>query len=337
MDTRSNLPIVPASFFGIVLGMAGLGGAWRAAHRLWGVPEAVGETLLAVATAVWAVVLLFQILKWIFARQEAIAEAHHPVQCCFIGLIGVATLLIALAVLPYSREAAVILFFVGGAFTVAFAVWRTGLLWQGDRDHVATTAVLYLPTVAGGFVMATAAAALGWPDWGQLAFGGAFFSWLAIESVLLHRLYTAVALAPPLRPTIGIQLAPPTVGCVAYLSVNGGVPDLAAHVMIGYGLLQAMILLRLLPWILHQGFSPGFWGFTFGTAALTTATIRLVERGDTGPIAVLAPGLFIAANVVIGLIALATLHLIIRGRLLTPPAPKPAEAVTATPIGGRTA
>jgi tellurite resistance protein len=44
-------------------------------------------------------------------------------------------------------------------------------------------------------------------------------SWLAIESVLLHGLYTVSELPAPLRPTLGIQLVPPAVGCSAYLSI----------------------------------------------------------------------------------------------------------------------
>jgi tellurite resistance protein len=45
------------------------------------------------------------------------------------------------------------------------------------------------------------------------ATGGTFFgvgmlSRLAIESMLLHRLHTVGELPPPLRPTLGIQLAP---------------------------------------------------------------------------------------------------------------------------------
>jgi len=62
----------------------------------------------------------------------------------------------------------VILFTAGAAFAVGFAVWRTGGLWQGKREHATTTAVLYLPTVAGSFVTAIAAAALGYADWGQV-------------------------------------------------------------------------------------------------------------------------------------------------------------------------
>jgi tellurite resistance protein len=311
-----RLPVVPAAFFGIVLGLAGLGGIWRLGTRLWGLPAVVGEVVMLIAAAVWLVVAVLYAAKWIQAADAARAEAGHPVQCCFIGLAGVATMLVGLGALPYSKTAAAILIGAGALFTVAFALWRTGMLWQGDRDPGATTPVLYLPSVAGGFVTATALAALGLKDWGQLAFGAGLLSWLAIESVLLHRLYTAPMMPPPLRPALGIQLAPPVVGAVAYLSVGPGGPDIVVHALIGYGILQAVLLLRLLPWIRQQPFTPSYWGFTFGATALASAPMLLVERGDSGAIAILAPGLFVAANLVVVLVAGATLRLMLKGRLL---------------------
>ncbi len=331
MSQRFKPPIVPAAFFGIVLGLAGLGNAWRAAHQVWHLPAIVGEILLALAFVVWALLLVLFILRWTFARAESIGEAHHPIQCCFIGLAGVSTMLIAIAADPYSRPAAVLLFGLGATFTLGFALWRTGVLWRGNRDHAATTPVLYLPTVAGGFVTAAASSVLGYPDWGQLAFGVALFSWLAIESVLLHRLYTAATLPAALRPTLGIQLAPPTVGAVAYLAINGGVPDMVAHILVGYGLMMALLLLRLLPWIMEQPFAVSYWGFTFGATALAIAPIRMAGHGDAGAIALLAPYLFGAANIVVGLIALGTLRLILQGRLLPLPvaAPPPTQATPA--------
>jgi tellurite resistance protein len=122
-------------------------------------------------------------------------------------------------------------------------------------------------------------------------------------------------------PTLGIQLAPPTVGAVAYLGINGGVPDPVAHALVGYGLLQALLLLRLLPWIMEQPFAVSYWGFTFGATALAIAPIRMVGHGDTGAIAHLAPYLFAGANIAVGLIALGTLRLIAQRRLLQQPAP----------------
>jgi tellurite resistance protein len=311
---------VPASFFGIVLGLAGLGGTWRAAARVWQLPPVIGEALMLVAGIVWAIMLVLYAAKWIYAREEALRELEHPVQCCFVGLIGVATLLISIAVLPHSRLAAEILFAAGASFTLAFGVWRTGILWRGGRDPATTTPVLYLPTVGGAVVTATAAAALGYQDWGQLAFGAGLFSWLAIESVLLHRLYTVASMPAPLRPTLGIQLAPPVVGGVAYLSVTTGPPDLLAYAMLGYGLLQALLLLRLVPWIREQPFAASYWALTFGATALATVPLRMMERGTTGAVASIAPYTFVAANIVVGVIALATLRLIRQGQLLPRPA-----------------
>lgn len=305
-----SIPIVPASYFGVVLGLAGLGSAWRAAHRVWGLPVFVGETLMLVGALVWAALVVLYAAKWFFARSEAAAELDHPVQCCFVGLIGVSTSLISLASQPYFSALAGLLLAAGALFTLAFALWRTGLLWRGERDPVATTPVLYLPLVAGAFVTATAAAGLGYPDWGQLAFGAGLFSWLAIESVLLHRLYTAAPLPPALRPTLGIQLAPPTVGAVAYLSVSGAGADLIAHGLLGYGLLQALLLLRMLPWIMQQPFAPSYWAFTFGATSLATAPLRMVELGAAGAVATLAPYVFAAANLTVALIALGTLRLL---------------------------
>ena len=217
MSSASPLPVIPATAFGVVLGLAGLAGAWRAAHQVWAYPEAVGEALMLVAAVVWLVLVVLYGLKWMLIADEAQAEVRDPIQCCFVGLIGVTTMLIAGGALAYSRLAAEILFGLGAAWTILFAVWRIGGLWQGGRDVAATTPVLYLPTVAGSFVFAIVGSALGFVDVGQIAFGAGLLGWLAVDSVLWHRFYVGPEMAPALRPTMGIQMAPPVVGLLAYL------------------------------------------------------------------------------------------------------------------------
>jgi tellurite resistance protein len=318
MQTSHSSRNIPVSFFGIVLGVAGLGNAWRAAHSLWGAPTFVGEGLLAVAGLIWSVLIVLYIRKWLFSRDEALVELKHVTLCCFVGLVGVSTMVIGGAVIPYSRPLAWVLFVLGAVYTLGFAVWRMGLLSMGERDPSTTTAILYLPGVAGSFVMATVCGALGCPAWGQYAFGAGLFSWLAIESVLLHRLYTAKSLERALRPTLGIQLAPPAVGAVAYVSVTTGVPGFAAHALLGYAMLQALLLLRLLRWIREQPFGASYWAFSFGISALAVAPLSMLQRGDSGATATLAPALFGAANVVIAILALGTLREWIHGRLLPP-------------------
>ncbi len=309
---------IPASFFGIILGLVGLGGDWRYANTLWILPAMVGEIIMLIAGIVWVMLILLYVAKWIWQREDAIAELHHPIQCCFIGLVPLSTVLVSMALLPHARSAALVLFFVGATGTILFTVWRHGGLWRGGRDPASTTPVLYLPSGAGNFVVAIALGAFGWTEWGVLFFGAGLLSWIALESVILYRLLNAEPLAVPLRPTLGIQLAPPAVGLVAYLSVTTGDPGVVAQVLLGYALLQALILIRLLPWIRAQSFSASYWSFTFGVSALALGAERMVDRGVIGPANEMAPILFIIANIVVGVVALGSIVLLVQGRLFPP-------------------
>jgi tellurite resistance protein len=332
--TKPSPRLVPASFFGMPLGLTALGIGWRNAAAVWSVPAAIGETLIGVGSALWALLLVLYVAKWIRNRPAAAAEIEHPVQCCFVVLAGVVASLVSIGAAPYSRAAALLLFAFGATWAMGFALLRTGHLWQGGRQLETTTAALYLPLVGGGFVTGNAAASLGLADWGQLAFGVALFSWLAIESVLLQRLYLGAPMAPPLRLTLGVQMAPPAVGATSYLSVGGGAPDIFVHALIGYGILQALLMLRLWPWLRQAGASPAWWSFSFASASLPTAMIKLLAHGETGAVALLAPWVFAAGNLAIAALAAMTLRLLFQGRLL--PGAPPAAALPDNPAGAVT-
>jgi tellurite resistance protein len=176
--------LIPASFFGMVLGLSGLGQAWRIAAQLWQLPHLIGECLLLLAGLVWAVLLLGYIWQAIRHFDLVRAEFLHPVQGGTPALLGVSTLLIVLAVLPYSHTAAWVLTAVGISWHLLFALWHTGTLWQGGRDTLDTAPTLYLPTVAGNFTSAAALGALGHADWGWLFLGAGVFSWLALPATV---------------------------------------------------------------------------------------------------------------------------------------------------------
>ncbi len=312
---------IPASFFSMVLGLVGLGNCWRVAAKIWHLPIWISESIMLLAVAVWLLLLLLYVSKWLWVKETALAEFEHPIFYCFVGLVPVSTVLVALAIAPYAHAIAVALFIVGAIGQLSFSVHCSGQLWRGRQHPETITPVLYLPTVAGGFINAIGASTLGYRDWSALFFGAGLFSWLTLESMIMQRLYLLEALPKSLRPTLGIQLAPPVVGCVAYLNITSGHPDLFAQILFGYGLLQALILLWLLPWLFQQPFAASSWTFTFGVAALALASLRFVERGMTGIITSLAVLLFISANIVIGSIALGTVRLLLQGKLLPPSIP----------------
>ena len=308
---------LPASFFGMVLGLSGLGQAWRVAVALWGAPRAVGEAVLALAALIWAILLLGYVAQAISHPATVREEFEHPVQGGAPALLGVSTLLIVLAVLPYSRLMAWLLAAGGIGWHLAFSLWHTGYMWQGGRDPLDDVPTLYLPTVAGNFTSAAALGALGHPDWGWLFLGSGLFSWLAIEPLIIRRLWRAEGVPAPQRPLFGIQFAPPVVCAMAWLTLVPNAAIATDHwlpMMLGYGLFQLLLGLRLKSWLGEQPFAPNYWSFTFGVAATAVSALKLALAG-VGAARALAIPVFAGANLFIGYLFIRT-ALLFAGRLL---------------------
>lgn len=304
---------IPASFFGMVLGLSGLGQAWRVAGRLWNMPGAIGEGVLLVAGVVWLSLLVGYLWQALRHRERVRAEFLHPVQGGAPALLAVSTLLIAISVLPYSTTLAWVLTLAGIGWHLSFSLWHTGVLWQGGREALDTTPTIYLPTVAGNFTSAAALGALGRPDWGWLFLGAGVFSWLAIESLIIQRLWHPTSVPTAQRPLLGIQFAPPTVCAMAWLALA---PDSADHWLLmlwGYGLFQLMLGLRLGAWLGAQPFAPSYWAYTFGIAATTVSGLKLALAGIPAAQALALP-VFVGANLFIGYLFLRTLRLLLTRR-----------------------
>lgn len=299
----------------MLLGLIGLGVAWREAAAVWGVPGWIAEAIMVFATLIWLTLLALYLGKLLTAREAIAAEWAHPVQGAFVALIPITTMLVSIAAAPHFPGLGDALFIIGAALALIFVVWHSGLMWRSERSVEATTPILYIPTVAGGLVSAIAAATHGHQDLARLCFGIGMFGWISLESIILRRPIEQTPLPPMQRPALGIQFGPPTVACVAYLAITSGPPDLFAQALLGYGALQALILIRLLPWIREQPFTPAYWGFSFGAAAISVATLRCVERGVTGPIEWAAFPLFVIATLVMAGLSLLTIRHFWAGRL----------------------
>jgi tellurite resistance protein len=317
---------VPLSFFSIPVGLLAFANTWHVGARLWHLPSDVAIALTLAGLATWGLLLGLYAHKWIVRRADARSELQHPLQSSFAALVPVASMLAAAALVPWAPAFAKGFFVLTLVLQLAVGLWLNGRLWMGGRPPELVTPAAYLPSVAQSFVAATVSAGFGWNELGLLLFGVGLFAWLATESLILQRASVGTELPAPLRPLLGIQLAPAVVGGGSWMSLTSGVPDMFAYLLLGYGLYQALLLLRLVPWIRAQGFATGFWAFSFGTAALPALAMRMVDRGATGLVADLAPALFIVANGVFAILVAGTLGLLGKGTLLPVVSP-----VTATP------
>jgi hypothetical protein len=93
--TNSRLRIIPASFFGMPLGLLALGIAWRSAAGIWPVPLEIGEVLIWAGALLWAFLFIVYLAKWVW--QRVAAEAYiFAAGNLVIAAIAVVTVMAAL-------------------------------------------------------------------------------------------------------------------------------------------------------------------------------------------------------------------------------------------------
>lgn len=272
----SFLQKIPVNLFAIALGLLSLGNGWRNGAPKLGLSPLVGETILAAALIYWAILSLLYLAKILRFPAAVWQEVQDGVQCCFVSLIPITTILAGLALKPYVPLLARILLVAGILGQVGYAAYSSAGLWRGTHTVEATTPAIYLPTVATNLSSAMALGAWGLPTLGYIFLGAGVLSWFSLEAAILLRLRVGPGLAPAKRPVLGIQMAPSFVSCSAYLALNGGQFDPIALGLIGYGILNLLFMLRLLPWILANGFSLSLWAFSFGLGSMAGVGLKLV-------------------------------------------------------------
>ena len=316
---RTWLARLPPSLFAIVFGLLGLAGAWG---RLTGFrleyTEVISTAILAVATGLLQLLLLLWVIKFVRHRGDVQKDFAHPVHGAMLSLMSLTVLLSVALWLPiYPKHSD-----IAASITFAALMLQGVIAWRvvaraatGDLPADMVTPALYLPPVGGGLIGALALNALGSHGWAVLLFGMGIGAWALLEARVLNRLFTG-PLPPPLRPTLGVEIAPAPVATLVAATLW---PELPADVLlIGLGISCGPLIAVLARWRwwTNVPFSAGFWSFSFPVAAFASIIVEAVRRGGW-PMEV-AYSAVLVASAVIGYLAVRTLALLFRGRLLPP-------------------
>ena len=307
------LPIAPASFFAMTLGLAETGNAWRNAAAIWNLPSFIGEVLeaLAVVSFIWWLAVFIN--KWMQHRKAALTEWNDPVQSSFIALIPESMILMALAVHIYSNTAAVALFWIGSLTNLLFGAYRLSKLWTEERDAAQTTPSLFLTFTASIMVNALAAGILGYTNYGFLLLGIGTISWLIMDSVITQQL-TVVGLSAKTRNFMGIYMAPSVILFVAYQVLAGNsVSFPITYALMGYALFIFIAITFSLKWLKEQAFAPGYWAYTFGIATLSQGLSLFALKANDTAVNIFALIVFCLMNIVILGVAIASIKLFAKG------------------------
>jgi tellurite resistance protein len=312
------LPLAPASFFAMTLGLAETGNAWRLATSVWDLPPLAGEALQLAAVLSFAWWLALYVNKWVRHRDAAIAEARDPVQSAFLALIPESVILVALALHPYDDGAARLLFWVGSAANIAYGAFRLSRLWTQEHQPAQIAPPLFLTFTASILVNALVAGLFGYTQYGWMLFGIGAVSWLVMDSTIAQQLATG-GLAARTRNFMGIYMAPSVVALAACQVLGGGETSPALSLALtGYALFLTLALAMAWRWLREQAFAAGYWAYTFGVATLAQGLLLMVERTHDPVLNVVAAAVFAVSLLLTASVAIGTLRLFARGTYYPP-------------------
>lgn len=307
----------PLPLFAAVLGIAGLGLAWRDAGRVLGAPALVGELLLLVAALAFGLIAIAYLLKWQRHPAAVTAEFRHPVRGNFIFAITVGLILLSNALLPHRPDLAGGLWLFATITHLVLAGWLVRRLLLQPAPLATLTPAIFIPLV-GNILAPLAGMKLGYPALSWFSFSIGLGLWIAIQPVLLHRLFYGESLPPKLMPALAILLAPPSVGCMAMAALQGGTIEAPAWIMAGIAGFIALVLLSLLPRFARLPFAPSWWAYTFPSAAFALMLIQIIAARPAEAPAAIGWIALSAASVIVTLVAFRTLVAALGGHLFKP-------------------
>lgn len=320
MRLFSWLDRFPVGLFSIPVGLLALAGAWRRAQGFgWPVALPIATLLAWAAIVLLTVMLLLYFAKCLRYPHTLAADFSHPLISSLMALIPLSLLLCTV----YFGEAGHPgwLLFLLFALTLqgVIAIRIVATLTATSLPVAAVTPALYVPPVGGGLVGGMALSTLGYPGWAALLFGMGLVSWALLEVRILNRLFDG-SMPEGLRPTIGLELAPPSVATLAAGAIWPLLPGDILIVGLGISAGPIVAVMARYKWWGRVPFAIGFWSFSFPLAALAGAVVEVVRRGGWPP-AVGGAALGVA-SAAIAFLGIKTIALIARDRLIPalPPA-----------------
>ncbi len=313
---------VPVPLFAIVMGLGGLGLAWRSASDVFAVPTFIGEAMLLVAAGVFVAVTGLYAAKAIRFPAAAVGEFRHPVAVNFFPTITISLLVLAAAALPYNRTISAALWVAGAAGHLALALAILNRWITHNVEILHASPAWFIPIV-GTILVPLAGVPLGHADISWFFFSVGLVFWLVLFPVVLNRIVFHDQMPRQFLPTLFILIAPPAIGFTAYLQLNGGDVDSVARTLFAVALFLAMVLATMARLFLSLSFAVGWWAFTFPSAALAGAALHCHQALATTTTAVIAGIVLAAATMIIAVVAVRTLQALLGGRLIAPPAGGP--------------
>ncbi|MFT6451863.1 MAG: tellurite resistance protein [Halocynthiibacter sp.] len=264
----------PPAIFPPILGLLGIGLAWRTAAKSLNAPEWIGEMLLGAVGLLFVFALLAYASK--VARRPSVILDDLKILPGRAGIAAasLALMLFAAALIPVAPQIAHVAFGAAVITHSLLAILMIYVLLSGPKEQRTVTPIWHLSFV-GFIVLPLAGLPLGYVEGARLIFWGTMPIAAVIWGISLVQFIRNRA-PEPLRPLFAIHLSP--LSLFAIVAAGLGYQQIA----IGFAVAAVIALAALLiavRWLTISGFSAMWGAFTFPMAAFCNAMLAVEPFG----------------------------------------------------------
>jgi tellurite resistance protein len=316
----------PIGLFASVMGLAGLALIWaKAAEPYVGdaslfSAEVIAQTLRWLASGLLLLLLLSYGLKVLFHLPAVRQEFTHPIKLNFFAAIPIGFILLATLWASSHPTLANTLWWIGVALMLLTTLVTMSSWLHHDHYQVTHLNPAWFIPVVGNVLIPIGGVRLGHIELSWFFFSIGIVFWLTLMTIVINRLIFHDALVDRLKPTLFILLAPPAVGFLSYVALNGGALDAFARVLFYTGLFLALLLLSNAARFLRLPFFISGWAYSFPVAAIGMASFRMAELTQVGFFQTLGWIFLIALSLIVTYLCMKTLQALFSGKLLQPEA-----------------
>ena len=273
----SRLQHFPVSWFAMVMGLAGLTLALHKAESVFDLGTAPSLLALWVTIAVFAGLSVLYGLKIVRYPERVRGELSHPVKLNFFPTFSIGLILISAALLPHHPGASLVVWVLGTASHLAFTLYVLSIWVHHTHFEVNHMNPAWFIPIVGNILVPIAGVKHASVEVSWFFFSVGVVFWMVLLTIIFYRMFFHHPLPGKLLPTLFILIAPPAVGFVSWLQLNGGELDAFARIMYYIALFLTLMLFTQGLRFLGLQFFLSWWAYSFPMAAVTIATLTMYQ------------------------------------------------------------
>ncbi|MEA1988363.1 MAG: SLAC1 anion channel family protein [Pseudomonadota bacterium] len=278
--TENNLlAYFPINLFGAIMGYSGLTLGLKSAHEQLGIPISIFYFSALLTTLLFIIISIGYLVKLVRHPKAVISEFNHPIALHFFPTFSISLLLLSLIFKEFAYDISQLMWVLGtliqsGLLLFILNNWIHHEKWQITHMNPA-----WFIAVVGSILVPIGAVSFANVELGWFFFSIGLVFWIILNSIVMYRLFFHPPILKVLEPTLFILIAPPAVGFISYMSLEGmaGVNEFA-RILYYIALFLTILLLSQVPRFIKVPFSLAWWAYTFPIAAMTLASFIMYEQ-----------------------------------------------------------